>query len=286
MADDDDEGSGAAAPEDPGGDIEPEPIEGDGAMPLTLPQAADKYYPSLAGFALRNPGVLFDSGKWYVLRTGRWNKPLLATTTDESATSWVEEDKKFLEKTPEWMSKENNGVWAPSILKKKDGTGYVVYFAGLVKGSKQRRCIGAATAKAPEGPFEPDDRALACYEGSGAQPRDPVESKYRISLIDPTPARVGDSVWLTYKVQRKAGKTHFVSTTRLLELNPDNPSKPRDNATKSRQITQHKGEVGSDGNAIEENPVLVHRGDRFMLFTSVAAMAPAATARSIASPRI
>ena len=61
-----------------------------------------------------------------------------------------------LPRLPSWASPGH--TWAPAVTTTADGSGYVMYFTARHAASG-RQCIGAATSKAPEGPFEPAEEA-------------------------------------------------------------------------------------------------------------------------------
>lgn len=222
-------------------------------------------------YGLANPGVILEGNTWVVHSTGGWNghnvgtfwpggrysvtsKPLLIKQTKKPAPA-------------PWMSRRDRSVWAPSVVKASDG-GYVVYYAAVVKNSSSARCIGTGTARQPAGPFKRNARALACWEGSGANPYDKLRSEGRgFSLIDATPAQVGSTLVLTYKTQyRPPGSNQWHTTTRMVRLDPADPAKTLPNPVhpdgRSIKITDSKHKY------IEENPVLVRRGRTNTLFTS------------------
>jgi hypothetical protein len=88
----------------------------------------------------------------------------------------------------------------------------------------------------------------------------------RSSLIDPTPARIGAATYLTYKTQYRRADHLWHTTTRLVRLDPADPSR-----TVANRVHANGASVritNSVNKYIEENPVLVARGGRFTLFTS------------------
>lgn len=105
-------------------------------------------------------------------------------------------------------------------------------------------------------------------EWLGPGPADAIGNEgHGISLIDPTPARVGSSLVLTYKTEYKAhGSKNWHTTTRLLAIDPAHPGRtaanPKHHGGGSVQISDSRSKY------IEENPVLVRHGSSYTLFTS------------------
>ncbi|KAI5309729.1 hypothetical protein KEM55_002543 [Ascosphaera atra] len=56
-------------------------------------------------------------------------------------------------------------VWAPDVIQLPDGT-FVMYYSAL-NNNAPGHCVGAATSKDPEGPFEPLDNPLRCHSDQG-----------------------------------------------------------------------------------------------------------------------
>jgi len=224
--------------------------------------------PIITGAA--NPGVarapLGDGRAWVMMTTGSPTAGGNIRTAPAATGPWKKRGKGLLTHAPGWMRKKP--VWAPSLVRATDGRWHV-YYAGLVKGTTRNRCIGTGVADTAVGPFKPAGRPIACYSGSGTDPKDQIrrEGPNKFSLIDPTPAIVDGDYVLTYKTSyvRSSGP-RWHTTTRLLRLDPAYPSRPIANPRKadggSIRITNsvHK--------YIEENPVLVERGGRYTLFTS------------------
>jgi hypothetical protein len=227
---------------------------------------------------LANPGVVKDveANRWVVHGTGSWtNHPVSVSKTHRAAGSYgaVTHTRLLAQGTePAWMGSidakgnRNRSVWAPAVTRAANGT-YVAFFAVTVKGAGSGRCIGTGTSTSAKGPFTANARALACWQGSGANPVDVIASEGKpFTLIDPAPVWLSSSqLVLTYKTGfRKSGKWH--TTTRLLQLDPNNPTRTVKNPAKANggsiKIADELHKY------IEENPVLAKRGTTYTLFTS------------------
>jgi len=230
---------------------------------------------------LANPGVVQDAstGRWVVHGTGSWaNHPVSESRTTDATGRYAKVVGRRLlaaEGIPSWMGstnaqgKRDTSIWAPSVLRSASGT-YVAYFAVTVKGAGSSRCIGTGTSTSAAGPFTASARAIACWKGSGASPVDKIAKEGKgFSLIDPTPVQLASETVLTYKTQRsfkRNGKLVWHTTTRLLRLDPNDPTRTVANPARagggSIKITD------ATSRYIEENPVMVQRDGTFTLFTS------------------
>ncbi|MFT4166560.1 MAG: family 43 glycosylhydrolase [Microlunatus sp.] len=213
---------------------------------------------------LANPGVTQrPDGRWVVHSTGSiaGHRVGLSKTTRPGGSYGVSK-RQLLDKRPSWVPKNAQGVWAPSVVRSATGQ-YVVFYAARVKGTKSARCIGTGFGPKPEGPFQHSERALACWKKSGTNPWDKIKSEGAgFSLIDPTPAWVQGRLVLTYKTGKKT-KGRWHTTTRMVELDPDDPTRTRaDGHRNSIKLTDWRNKY------IEENPVLVEHGGTLTLFTS------------------
>ncbi len=230
-----------------------------------------------------NPGVLkytnASGTHWVVLHTGNARTAGDTTKVSDSGANgpYRVVDRPLLTKRAPWQAAGQ--VWAPSMIQGPDGLYYVYYAApvdrtGHPAVAEGARCIGVARGSDPLGPFDPADRALACFDGSGANAFDSIDREGgrtgNFSLIDATPSFVAGQYVLTYKTQytNNRGAT-WHCTTRLLKLDPADLRRtvahPQPGTTtqtaRSLKISNHVG-------TIEENPVLVEHGGRFTLFTS------------------
>jgi len=232
----------------------------------TVANAAPKWPvdpPVATGIA--DPGAIRTASGWVVLSTMDWDKPGRIRTAKELKGPWAKVDRKLLTRKAAWMG-SNKSVWAPSIVKATDGS-YRVYFAGALPGSSNR-CIGVARGTDARGPFTPYDRALACFSGAGAHAYDTVAKEGSgQSLIDPTPARVGGQLVLTYKTGYRAGSGKpWHTTTRMVRLNPAQPQRTLANPVHKNGASIKLAD--SVHKYIEENPVLVEHGGEYTLFNS------------------
>jgi hypothetical protein len=226
----------------------------------TFPAHAEVRTPTAQPLA--NPGVVQTSTGFTVLGTGSW-KNISIATAPEAKGPYTVTTGKLLTTPAKWMSSSTaKKVWAPSVA--NIGGSFYTYYSAVYKGKASARCIGTGVSASPSGPFVPYDQPLACWKGTKAY--DAIKSEgANFSLIDPTPAYVGNQWVLTYKTQiKKSGKWH--TTTRMLALDPAAPWKNAANPVhadgRSIKLTDERNKL------IEENPVMVEHGGKFTLFTS------------------
>ncbi len=222
-----------------------------------------------------NPGIAKVGNGYVMLHTTDWAAKGAAASASKPNGPWkIAKDRPLLTKAPKWATapagaKQSRSVWAPSLIRGRNGT-WVVYYAAPVRGSSSApRCIGTGTSTSPLGPFVPDARPIACYKGSGTKPKDAVKNERSTSLIDATPSVVKGQTVLTYKTShayKQSGRTMWHTTIRMLRLNPDDPTKVLANPVHkngaSIQLTSVRHKY------IEENPSLIYRAGKFTLFTS------------------
>jgi beta-xylosidase len=138
-----------------------------------------------AGATFTNPVWNKDFPDPFVLKVGRTyyayatngNGKNVQTLTSADLVHW----RSGPDAIPETASWGFHGeVWAPEVLRRRDGT-YVLYYT-------VSKCIGAATAKRPLGPFvDTSKRPLVCQPGAGGS-------------IDASPFRDRDGkLWLVWK---------------------------------------------------------------------------------------
>lgn len=240
------------------------------AVPAANAAAPDR--PVLKGWA--NPGVTKVGNAYVMLHTTSWNAKGAAARSRTPHSLWKIYPNRLLTKAPAWAKapkgqKQSRSVWAPSLIRGRNGT-WVVFYSAPVRGKAGgSRCIGTGTSKSAVGPFVPNARPIACYKGSGTRPKDAVKNERSSSLIDATPAVVNGQMVLTYKTShhyKKSGRWLWHTTIRLLKLNPNNPTKiarnPVHKSGASIQLTSARHKY------IEENPSLIYRAGTFTLFTS------------------
>jgi len=244
-----------------------------GALVAPSAHAADPRPPILTKWA--NPGVAKDGSVYVMTHTTGWNARGAFATASKPNGPWKRTSTTLLTKTPAWAKpakgKPRRGVWAPSIIKGRDGR-WVVFYSALVPGTKHARCIGTGTASRAIGPYVPDPRPIACFKGSGTKAQDVIRNEGRTSLIDATPSVVNGQTVLTYKTSHsyrgKAGqaRTMWHTTIRMLALNPTTPNRIAPNPVhangRSIQLTSKRHKY------IEENPSLIYRAGTYTLFTS------------------
>ena len=223
--------------------------------------AASAYREPAAPFKVGDPGVLFAHGRWIDLATGSWSQPGTTSVADQARGPWTLTNKQLLTRRPEWAAVNDHSVWAPSLI--KIGGKYVVFYAAVIKGEGPKRCIGTGVSDHPAGPFEPRDRPISCIAGHGAPDSEPGVAANN-STIDATPSYVTVNgkkrLFLTYKTQHKKPDGHYYSTIRMVRLNKSKVA--ADVVGRSHRLTTRPDNI-------EENPILVQRGDTFTLFTSL-----------------
>jgi arabinan endo-1,5-alpha-L-arabinosidase len=220
------------------------------------------YAKPVAGYKIGDPGVLRYGGPYVVLSTGRLG---VVSTAPTAAGPWKRAGYPMLTHQARWASQDDRSLWAPSIVPLPDGQ-YLVVYAAVRAGQKSLRCIGTAIGGSPVGPFKPRRHPISCpaAHSGAADPMPHVGSNN--SVIDATVrffAVNGNlELLMTYKTQHPLpgpGK-HYYTTIRMVRLDP---------ATDGATVIGHSHQLTSRTGTIEENPVLVQRGNVFTLFTSV-----------------
>jgi Glycosyl hydrolases family 43 len=231
------------------------------AVTGTCATAATAYRQPNAPFKVGDPGVLFAHGRWIDLATGSWSQPGTISTAQQAKGPWTLANKNLLTRRPQWAAVNDHSVWAPSLI--KIGGKYVVFYAAVIKGEGPRRCIGTGISDQPSGPFEPRDQPISCIAGHGAPDSEPGVAAGN-STIDATPsyATVNGKrrLYLTYKTQHTKPDGHYYTTIRMVRLNA---------SSAATGIVGRSHRLTTRPDNIEENPVLVQRGDTFTLFTSL-----------------
>jgi len=207
------------------------------------------YAPGGGGFA--DPSVVNHDGQFYGASTGS-----LAPSAQGNIASgpWVAEGPALTAK-PAWAT--GGVMWAPD-LERISATEWVLYFAAPVNGlDDNQRCIGAATARSPLGPFTPvAGGPLVCPGLADVPTADdtvPGRPLTNAGVIDPSGFKDSDGTrFLLYKTQQ------LPSSLRIVRLNAAGTHVAGD-AT-SRQLLRSE--------RIVENPVLVKRAGSYVLFAS------------------
>lgn len=219
---------------------------------ITLPVWAAPPQPVYApngGFA--DPSVVSENGQFHGMATGSYVPSALG---DIASGPWTAQGP-ALTSMPEWAT--GGGMWAPD-LERISATQWVLYFAAPVAGlGAGQRCIGAATASTPLGPFRPVDGGPLVCPGLADTPTadDTVPNRplANAGVIDPSGFKDSDGTrFLLYKTQQ------LPSSLRIVRLNAAG-THVFSGAT-SRQLSR--------SDRIVENPVLVKRAGAYVLFAS------------------
>ncbi len=191
-----------------------------------------------------DPGVVRDGNDYYAFMTGGLAHVAHA---GNPRGPWVA-GPDALSRWPDWASGKG-AVWAPDAV--HTPAGWVLYYALQATGFAGQRCIGTAVAEHPAGPYEPAATPLICPILGG---EDPVADRPDLSagVIDPSPFQAADGQrYLTYKTQKTPG------TLRMFPLSADGL---HGRGEVSHELLRHVDSI--------ENPVMVQRGDWYVLFAS------------------
>jgi hypothetical protein len=137
---------------------------------------------------------------------------------------------------PAWVSARHPEIWAPQVAQ-IDGR-YVLYFAATADRGGMK-CLGAAVAPGPEGPFAPLDQPLHCTPGYWA--------------IDPYPVADGDRWYLLW---RQDDPDHPTGKVVAAELRPDGLGLAATPPT-TLLVGEQPWEDGGRGIGPLENPAMV-----------------------------
>ncbi|GMT97372.1 glycoside hydrolase family 43 protein [Corallococcus caeni] len=219
---------------------------------ITLPaDAAPRpvFAPGGGGFA--DPTVVSHNDQFYGMSTGS----LAPSAQGNIGTGpWTSEGPALTAK-PSWAT--SGVMWAPD-LERISANEWVLYFAAPVDGlDANQRCIGAATASSPLGPFTPVAGGPLVCPGLANTPAPddnvPGRPLTNAGVIDPSGFKDSDgSRFLLYKTQQ------LPSSLRIVRLNAAG-THVASGAT-SRQLLR--------SDRIVENPVLVKRAGDYILFAS------------------
>jgi arabinan endo-1,5-alpha-L-arabinosidase len=198
-----------------------------------------------------DPSVTSESGQFYGMATGS-NVP--SALGDIASGPWTSQGPALSAK-PSWAT--SSGMWAPD-LERIGANEWVLYFAAPVDGlDSGQRCIGAATASSPLGPFTPVSGGPLVCPGLASTPTadDTVPGRpiSTAGVIDPSGFKDSDGTrYLLYKTQQ------LPSSLRIVRLNAAG-THVFSGAT-SRQLLR--------SDRIVENPVVVKRAGSYILFAS------------------
>lgn len=233
-----------------------------GALVLTglgVPAAAAPGSPPEPVFAdhvAADPGVLFADGRYYIFTTGS-RAPVLSA--DDPAGPWQSHGPALVS-TGAWAVDQSE--WAPDAVR-VDADTYVLYYAARVDGlAENQRCIGVAVSRTgPLGPYQPTEKPISCPAGArrhdtgelieaSDQPPTPNPGD---GLIDASPFRTEDGRnYLLYKTQRP----NPITTLRVVEVDETWTTA----IAPSVELQRFEGQI--------ENPAMVQRGKKFVLFAS------------------
>ncbi|KAF2674000.1 glycoside hydrolase family 43 protein [Microthyrium microscopicum] len=149
-----------------------------------------------------DPSVINVDGVWYAFATQN-NLYHIQIARSDDWNNWSVLDKDALGSLPSWVDQNTPAVWAPDIIERPDGT-FVLYFSATVSGTSHH-CVGVATSKEIEGPYQADARPLACPDplGSGRSinPSPYFTSPGRGGAIDASGFKdVNGSLFVLFKV--------------------------------------------------------------------------------------
>lgn len=157
---------------------------------------------------------------------------------------------------PPWATAPR--IWASDLV--RTDKGWVLYFSAPVAGlGVEGRCIGAATAASPLDPFVPQERPLVCPRKADSLPAPDITRPQKrglppgVGVIDPEGFEDTDGKrYVLYRTQKQPSSIRMVRVPRGGLAT----AKRRD----SVELLRRRGVV--------ENPVLVQRGERWVMFTS------------------
>jgi GH43 family beta-xylosidase len=136
-----------------------------------------------------DPGALYAQGAFHVFTTSavhcaagacteQWVPRFTSPGLDQPGTPAGD----AMPTRPAWVRPDDRAIWAPAVA--RIGDRYVMWFAATAAGT-HTKCLGAAVASRPEGPFVPLPRPLRCTPGYWA--------------IDPSPVTDGDHWYLLWR---------------------------------------------------------------------------------------
>jgi arabinan endo-1,5-alpha-L-arabinosidase len=235
------------------------------AVNETSAVAAKAYRAPVAGFVIADPGIMYDGSRWISFSTGNRGQVSVAPNANGP---WRKLGRTALNDDPAWAkqtdAKHKPSYWAPAGIKLATGK-YVIVFAAQRKDSSYLRCIGIGFATKAAGPYTPASKPLSCVGGKFGAADVMHKVNTTNSVIDATPRLLTvngtTGLYVTYKTQRKVDK-HYFSTIRMVRVNPASTATNVQIVGKSHHLTTRPTNI-------EENPIMVQRGNTFTLFTSL-----------------
>ena len=189
-----------------------------------------------------DPFVLPVSGTYYAYATdGDLGEVQLIRSTN--LTEWTQVGD-ALGSAPSWA--QDDDVWAPAITALSPSS-YVLY-ASFLNTSTGKRCIGAATASSPQGPFAGIGTPLVCDDARGG-------------VIDPSVFVSGSTRYVLWKTEGVPGNNAEPPSVFSQPLASDGLSRT------GAAARIFKSEQPWEGTLVE-NPSMVAEGSRTYLFYS------------------
>lgn len=234
--------------------------------------AAASYPKPVLDSSMPDPGVTLYKGTFYAFGTDGGLRESWAST---ASGPWSAPANRLAPHgmMPGWIA-AGKGIWAPDMVVLRGK--FVVYFSAALSGvpagaptgndakpAGGARCIGAAVASSPTGPFTVSARPLVCLKGRGAaddmttHPGDRIRGE---GVIDADPAVLSGTPYLLYKTQSPTGAR---ATIRMVRLSANGLS----TAGASRQLVRSVVRTGTFADTIE-GPSLVQHGSWLILFAA------------------
>lgn len=210
-------------------------------------------YPGLAA----DPAVVRDAGGYYAFTTGR-DAPGLFAPAPEGP--WTKIGPR-LTSTGSWA--KDQSIWAPDVHQVA-GRHWVMFYSALVDGlAPNQRCIGVGVSHAgPAGPYTPRETPLSCPAGATRPDGSPINATDQPPTPNPGDGLIDASAFSTTDGRRfvlyKTQRPNPITSIRVVEV--DRTWSRKQPGTASTELRRYTGQI--------ENPVMVQRGDAFVLFAS------------------
>ena len=186
-----------------------------------------------------DPGVLYAEGRYHVYTTSAlpYSVPRFAGR-DLGHPGALMGD--AMPERPAWVDPQDRVIWAPQV--QRIGGRYVMYFAAT--GPDGLKCLGAAVASTPDGPFAPEAQPLHCSDHYWA--------------IDPYPVQDGDQWYLLW---RQDDHEHTTGKIVVAPLSADGLRLVGDGHTLLTGTQDWERGYGDGGIGPIENPAMVRHPD-------------------------
>jgi hypothetical protein len=190
-----------------------------------------------------DPGALYAQGAFHVFTTSavhctagtcteQWVPRFASPGLDQAGTPAGD----AMPTRPAWVRPDDRAIWAPAVA--RVGDHYVMWFAATAAGT-HTKCLGAAVASRPEGPFVPLPRPLRCTPGYWA--------------IDPSPVTDGDRWYLLW---RQDDPDHPTGRIVAAELRSGGLALAEADEPTTLLVGQYPWEDGGRGIGPIENPAM------------------------------